>query len=642
MTVPTNDHWTLDLQKLGMVDAGDKLAKLVLRCRPPYAICVQGKWGAGKTSLMRYAMARLGGKPLGTTLRTAEKPTIELAESLHDDWKKMAGKADTFIFKTLRTQVDGDNRGEIFPEEVRVTSIWFNPWQHQTSVMPLVPLLQELRAQLTFGQRFWDETKKVAQVSLEAGLTLLGELTDAFSKMHDGPALKAGDALGKVRAIGESYEARNLETRSDAQRYNLLFEQAVARLLGKNIEADEADARWTDLDGREVPAKRLVIFIDDLDRCSQAQVVSLLESIKLYLQTRYCVFVLGMDASAARKAVEKSLPGSSREHAQEYLEKLFQQIVPVPVPGKIEPFLRDLLAASRVPATCSPLLADLLEPNPRKMKNFVNNLAAAYYASDKAHAADVDAFVLVSYLRLYHPDVHRLLTYDPEQIATLHEVIVADLTQEAAVPDPVRLLFARAFRHARPLPVKPEKRADEDVIVDELIERLDRHKGDTAFLRAWKAKYYEGTERPTVADRRGAPAPPRPRGRAVISQEDRDFPDELTTGKRAPRGRALPPLHGQALLALLARGARLRRRARDAAADLRAAGADAGRGVGHGAGGEDPRGREGRDGAPVGGVRQARAAALGQRRDALGHADRSPGGRRRSSSRARRAAARRR
>jgi hypothetical protein len=92
--------------------------------------------------------------------------------------------------------------------------------------------------------------------------------------------------------------------------------------------------------------------------------------------------------------------GSSREHAQEYLEKLFQQIVPVPVPGKPALFLKELLAAAKVPDDCMPLLVELLEPNPRKMKNFVNNLSAAYYASDKAHGVDVEAFVLVSYLRL--------------------------------------------------------------------------------------------------------------------------------------------------------------------------------------------------------------------------------------------------
>ena len=529
MTVPTNDHWTLDLEKLGMDGAGDKLAKLILRCRPPYAICVQGKWGAGKTSLMRYAMARLGGKPLGTTLRTAEKPTMELAESLRRDWEKRATGAEAFVFKTLKAQVHDEHRDQVLADEVRVTSIWFNPWQHQGAATPLVALLQELRAQLTFGQRFWDESKKVAQISLEAGLPMLGQLIDWASTLNGGPALKAGDAIGKVRALGEAYEARTFEAQSDAQRFNLLFEQAVARLLGKNIEADEADQRWCDLDGGEVPAKRLVIFIDDLDRCSQAQVVSLLESIKLYLQTRYCVFVLGMDASAARKAVEKSLVGSSKEHAQEYLEKLFQQIVPMPVPGDTEPFFKALLAGAKVPATCSALLVDLIEPNPRKMKNFVNNLAAAYYAADVAPAAEVDAFVLVSYLRLYHPDVHRLLTYDPEKVGVLHEVILGDRAQPMTSRDPVRLLFLRAFRHALPVTAAELKRADEDAIVDELVERLDRHKGDSTFLRVWKERYAGETGR---RPGREATGPPRGRVRAMRAKKKNPFPEAIRIGHR--------------------------------------------------------------------------------------------------------------
>jgi len=485
VTVPTNDHWTLDLEKLGMEGAGDKLVQLILRCRPPYAICVQGKWGAGKTSLMRYAMCHLGGKPLGTTLRTAEKPTMELAPSLLREWTEMADGADAFVFETLQKQVSKSRRERVDPSDVRVLSIWFNPWQHQAAATPLVALLHELRAQFTFGQRLVDKAKKVAQTSVEAGLPMLGELIDFAAKLGDGPALKVGDAIGRARSMGEAYEARNFEARSDAQRFNLLFEQAVARMLGEGIEESEADERWRDVHGREVPAKRLVIFIDDLDRCSQQQVVALLESIKLYLQTRYCVFVLGMDASAARRAVEKSLPGSSREHAQEYLEKLFQQILPVPVPGEIEPFLKDMLAALKLPDACLTLLVDLLEPNPRKMKNFINNLAAAH-ASSKTQ--DVQAFVLVSYLRLYHPDVHRLLTYDPDHVGTLHEIIRSE-AQPSPQQDPVSLLFLRAFRHARPLHVKPEKRADEDVIVDELIDRLDRHKGDSAFLSAWKEKY---------------------------------------------------------------------------------------------------------------------------------------------------------
>lgn len=498
-TVPSNDHWTLDIEKLGMSATGNKLARLIVGCRPPFAICVQGKWGAGKTSLMRYAMAQLGGKPLGMTLKTADSPTYELPESLKSEWEQRTKEADAFIFATLQEQVNGGYRAKIKPSEVRVLSIWFNPWQHQGSATPLVALLHELRAQLTFGQRFWDKAKKLTQVSLEAGLPMLGELIDWASKTLDGPGLKAGDALGKIRATGEAYEARNFEAQSEAQRFNLLFEEAVARLLE---EKPGTNKHWRDDEGREVPAKRLVIFIDDLDRCSHAQVVALLESIKLYLQTRNCVFVLGMDSSAARRALEKSLPGSSKEHAQEYLEKLFQQIVPVPVPGKTWEFLDALVRRGGLPNECTSLLAEMLEPNPRKMKNFVNSLVAAYH--EDGNKADAEAFVLVTYLRLYHPDVHRLLTYDPHNVDVLHEVLMAALTQDSPQTDPVRLLFLRAFRHVCRLPVVSEKRkrADEDVIVDELIERLDRHKGDSAFLRAWEKRYADVGKEKIVAELR--------------------------------------------------------------------------------------------------------------------------------------------
>lgn len=30
-----NDHWTLDLERLGMKGTGDELVRLVLQCQPP-------------------------------------------------------------------------------------------------------------------------------------------------------------------------------------------------------------------------------------------------------------------------------------------------------------------------------------------------------------------------------------------------------------------------------------------------------------------------------------------------------------------------------------------------------------------------------------------------------------------------------
>lgn len=57
-------------------------------------------------------------------------------------------------------------------------------------------------------------------------------------------------------------------------------------------------------------------------------------------------------------------------------------------------------------------------------------------------------FLLLAFLRSYHPEVHRLLAYDPSLVADLHSA----LTEGAASPrrsSPVYLFFRRTFRHAR-------------------------------------------------------------------------------------------------------------------------------------------------------------------------------------------------
>ncbi|MEM1205973.1 MAG: P-loop NTPase fold protein [Acidobacteriota bacterium] len=100
-----NDHWTLDLERLGMEGAGDELARRVLTCRPPFAICVQGKWGSGKTSLMRYAMALLGGQPLAATLATSKEPTDELPDDLRGSWKSKVTESTGFIDEELKAQL---------------------------------------------------------------------------------------------------------------------------------------------------------------------------------------------------------------------------------------------------------------------------------------------------------------------------------------------------------------------------------------------------------------------------------------------------------------------------------------------------------------------------------------------------------
>lgn len=463
---------------------------------------VQGKWGSGKTSLMRYAMARIGGVPLGAMLRTSQQPSYELPDSLYTKWQDKAQDADTRLHTALTDQLAENLRGRLQVTHVHLTAVWFNPWQHQGSQTPLAALLQEIRSQLTFRARLADGAKKIAQVSLEAGLPMIGELIDSTSKLLGGPSTGMAGIIGKIRGVGDDYEQRNFEALSDAQRSNLLFEQAIARVLGEDVAKERGEPPWLDEKGREVPMRRLVIFVDDLDRCSEDNVVQLLEAIKLYLQTRYCVFVLGMDSAAVRRAVQARLPGSSAENAQEYLEKLFQATVHVPISRDRKRFVAGLVEGAELPKECVPLLDELLEPNPRKAKNFVNSLAVAWKTCETADEY-IEPFVLVHYLKLYHPDVCRLLTYDPQHIETLHSVLVEDAILPKPNASAVRLLFRSAFRHA--FDVAPiDSPTDVEQSSPSCTNRLDRHRGDRAFITAWTRLFKDAA--PSTRDAQLVPA----------------------------------------------------------------------------------------------------------------------------------------
>ena len=43
---------------------------------------------------------------------------------------------------------------------------------------------------------------------------------------------------------------------------------------------------------------RLIVFVDDLDRCLPEKAIEVLEAIKLFLEVPGVVFVLGMDQSS--------------------------------------------------------------------------------------------------------------------------------------------------------------------------------------------------------------------------------------------------------------------------------------------------------------------------------------------------------
>ncbi len=121
------------------------------------------------------------------------------------------------------------------------------------------------------------------------------------------------------------------------------FESEFASILGRSITPNIFNH----------PGK-LVIFIDDLDRCSPRQTVKVIEAINLLLDSKGCVFILGMDMDFVSASIENEygrLAEIMRQRSPEivspgglFLDKIIQVPINLPRTGDklTETLVRDL------------------------------------------------------------------------------------------------------------------------------------------------------------------------------------------------------------------------------------------------------------------------------------------------------------
>lgn len=83
----------------------------------------------------------------------------------------------------------------------------------------------------------------------------------------------------------------------------------------------------------ETKINRLVVFIDELDRCSPDTILDTLEALRLFLFTGRTVFIIGADERHISYAVQKKfdeIEGQQINIGKEYLEKIIQYPIRIP------------------------------------------------------------------------------------------------------------------------------------------------------------------------------------------------------------------------------------------------------------------------------------------------------------------------
>src|SRR5690606_8785752 len=151
----------------------------------------------------------------------------------------------------------------------------------------------------------------------------------------------------------------------------------------------------------DAPGKgRLVVFVDDLDRCLPEKAIEVLEAIKLFLEAAGVVFVLGMDKDVVQRGIEarygthfRQMPGTLAElpiSGDSYLQKMVQ--IPFYLPSlavdDLEAYIRSL--DKRLGERTFQVIARGVYPNPRQVKRVLNIFRLLRTIADHRFGSDDD------------------------------------------------------------------------------------------------------------------------------------------------------------------------------------------------------------------------------------------------------------
>lgn len=342
----------------------------ILECSTPHVLGIHGEWGSGKTSFMRQVQFSLGGKmPSDASVDSEGSP---LSAS-----KKAA----------LQKQV---------------VTIWFDAWRYQNEAAPIVALLHEMRRQMANLPSVIAKFEKLGTI---ATASLLDGLSDVAKLI----GFEGMPSVEKIEKRGEKWEQDHYAVALKTNSIREHLQQTIECLLPDKDNA------------------RVIIFIDDLDRCNPKAAVRLLEGLKINMSIRRCVFVLGMNERILVDAIREEISApkdasveESKLQASHYLEKICTDIYRLPLPGSAVALLMHWLHDTQQKHALGIAIGNIacLPPNPRRLKSLANQWSR--FASCVAFPADHEAqkiwavrVLVAAYIHQFHRDLWERWHFSP-------------------------------------------------------------------------------------------------------------------------------------------------------------------------------------------------------------------------------------
>lgn len=255
-----------------------------------------------------------------------DEKMLPLTIGLFGDW----GSGKSSILEVLKKDLEEDSK---------TACLYFNGWVFEgyddAKAALLETILKEFENEKKFGAEIKDDIKKlfksvnwmrvvgfsIKNIALPAtaafttgGLSVIPQLVSGLKEAAQNPT----DLVDKIKGSDtEGFLKQFVKETDDSDKFDVVrkFRDDFENLLKKS----EID--------------KLVILIDDLDRCLPDRIIDNLEAIKLFLNVKNTAFVIGADPRIVRHAIEyrykdkivdENAENTNDRIVNDYLEKLIQ------------------------------------------------------------------------------------------------------------------------------------------------------------------------------------------------------------------------------------------------------------------------------------------------------------------------------
>lgn len=261
---------SLENDAIGRNNEVFNFSELLSTLEGPYSVAIDSEWGSGKTFFVKQ---------------------VKMLLDLLNPQSKVDKETRDKILKKFNLDSELNENSEKVDDSIY--SIYFDAWKNDADDEPIKSLIYDIMLELDFKYNF-SNTKLTA-----AGIQALKFLTPVI-----GGAVETGSKI--------------LDS--------LFSEEQLKPFIKKKLFAKEIQNFISELPNER--GNKLVIFIDELDRCNPAYAVKLLEQIKHYMEDDRIIFVFSVNINQLQHTIKHHY--GNNFNATKYLDRFFDLQVKLP------------------------------------------------------------------------------------------------------------------------------------------------------------------------------------------------------------------------------------------------------------------------------------------------------------------------